>query len=189
LADKNITGPGEEDLPTLLNKLQGLIKGETPSEKALQTIINTVQERLGTLETLQRPAGPGQEGFFLLQSMFQSGEKNHPLEMLVKFRKEEKDQNIDFSRCHVFVTLTTESLGMVQAAVQVSGRNLNCRFTAENEKARQSIEKRLPDLTAKLAQLEYNVTMLPSRIRVNDLPPALAPAAARTGLYQVDITV
>lgn len=182
-------GTPEDNLPALLNKLQGLVKGESAQEKALQSIVSTVRERLETLETLQRPAGPSQEGFFLLQSTFQTREKNYPLEMLVKYRKEEKGKDIDFSRCHVYVTLTTEGLGTVQSAVQLSGRNLNCRFTAESEKARQTIEKWLPDLTEKLAQLDFNVTMLPSRIREKESPPALAPVADRTGFYQVDIKV
>lgn len=178
-----------DSLPALLNKLQSLIKGEAGAEKTLQTIINTVQERLGTLETLQRPAGPNNEGMLLLQSMFQAGDNKYPLEMLVKYRKEAKENSIDFSRCHVYVTLTTERLGTVQAAVQVSGRNLNCRFTAENEKARQTIEKWLPDLIPKLTQLNYNVHMLPSRIRANNPAPAIAPVIDLAGIYQVDITV
>lgn len=189
LTGKNESGSPEENLHALLNKLQGLVKGEAAPEKALQTIINTVQERLNTLETLQRPAGPGQEGLFLVQSMFQTGDKNYPLEMLVKYRKEDKGKAIDFSRCHLYVTLATEGLGTVQASVQLSGRNLNCRFSTESEKARQAIEKWLPDLTAKLTQLDYNVMMLPSRVRADDPPPALAPVTDRGGICQVDITV
>jgi hypothetical protein len=186
---RNDAESSAEDLQALLNKLQGLVKGESAPEKALQTTITTVQERLSTMETLQRPAGPGQEGIFLMQSMFETGEKKYPLEMLVKYRKEENGRAIDFSRCHLYVTLATEGLGTVQAAVQLSGRNLNCRFSTESEKARQAIEKWLPDLTAKLTQLDYNVMMLPSRVRADEPPPALAPFSDRGGFYQVDITV
>lgn len=178
-----------DTLPVLLNKLQGLIKGESTQEKALQSIINTVQERLNTLETLQRPAAANQEGLFMLQSAFQAGEKKYPLEMLVKYRKEKNGQTIDYSRCHLYVTLATASLGTVQAAVQLSSKNLNCRFTADNETARQDIEKWLPDLTQKLALLGYNVNMLASLVRVNNPSPVLAPVTDRPGIYQVDIIV
>jgi len=137
------------------------------------------------LQNLNKAAEPGQESIIYLQSPTVAGESAGAFELLIKIKKDLRENKINYDNCQVLVSLNTIKFGLVVARVKIHGRELQCCFRVEEIKAKDAIDKSINVLIERLQTLGFYTTVAPTEVVPAKKP--LVQQLTETGETPLDI--
>lgn len=192
LPDKMISnGERSVNLDSLLDKLTLIMRENgDPEHKEVLKLIHDVSEKLDFIRNFNSFSQSGRENLMVMYSSVKFAENEAPLRLLVKYRQENREKVRDFTSCRMEIRLNTPYLGLVKCEVKVAEKNLTVRFVGASESTASFIDRFTGALVNRLADLKFNVNILPTGVSVekendflscenNDVP----------GLFQLNLKI
>ncbi len=169
IKDMDMSKNQKFDLPDLLNRLQEALKDtNVPLHKEIAGKAVIINERIDAYQQVNsRLEGTG-ETYFIVQSLADPGSPGGAYEMIVKLKKEETKEGINYNHCQVVVSLNTINMGLVKAVARVEGKGLTCRLMVESDVVRTKVDKEASRLRDRLKQLGFNVVVYPAELVSTD---------------------